>query len=64
MAYSSQPFDVANYLNDYFIGKVGKHGQDMPTTNSEPSCIKKQMVSIPHIHNILLVARIMYNHLN
>ena len=27
-------FDVANYFNDYLIGKVGKFRQEMPTTNS------------------------------
>jgi hypothetical protein len=27
---------VANYLNDYFIGKVGKRKQEMPTKNREP----------------------------
>ena len=39
----TKPFDVANYFNDYFIGKVGKLRQEMPTTNSEQlySCIKK-----------------------
>jgi hypothetical protein len=29
--------NVANYLNDYLIGKVSKLRQEMPTTNSEPS---------------------------
>ena len=28
--------NVANYFNDYFIGKVGKLRQEMPTMNSEP----------------------------
>ena len=34
---------VANSFNDYFIGKVGKLRQEMPTTNSEQlySPIKK-----------------------
>ena len=33
---------VGNFFNDYFIGKVGKLRQEMPTTNSEQlySCIK------------------------
>ena len=46
----TKPFDVANYFNDYFIGKVGKLRQKMPTTNSEPShsCIKKQITKEKH----------------
>ena len=32
----TKPFDVANYFNDYFIGKVDKLRQEMPTANSEP----------------------------
>ena len=40
----TKPFDVANYFNDYFIGKVGKLRQEMPTTNSEQLylCIKSK----------------------
>jgi hypothetical protein len=43
MAYSSQNHLMLNYCNDYFIGKVGKLRQEMPTTNSEQlyTCIKK-----------------------
>ena len=39
----TKPFDIANYFNDYFIGKVGKLRQEMPTMNNEPSysCIEK-----------------------
>ena len=39
----TKPFDVGNYLNDYFIGKVGELRQEMPTTNSEQlySCVTK-----------------------
>ena len=33
----TKPFDVANYFNYYFIGKLGTLRQEMPTTNSEPS---------------------------
>ena len=33
----TKPVVVANYFNDYFIGKVGKLRQEMPTVNSEPS---------------------------
>ena len=44
----TKPFDVGNYLMiiDYFIGKVGKLRQEMPTTNSEQlySCVKKQII--------------------
>ena len=37
-----KPFDVGNYFNDDFIGKVGRLRQEIPTKNSEPSysCIK------------------------
>ena len=46
----TKPFDVANYFNDYFIGKVGKRRQEMPTTNSEQfySCIKKRIMKEKH----------------
>ena len=46
----TKQFDVANYLNDYFIGKVGKLRQEIPKTNSEPSysCIKKQIMKEKH----------------
>jgi hypothetical protein len=33
----TKPFDVANYFNDFFIDKVGKLRQEMPSTNSEAS---------------------------
>ena len=42
----TKPFDVANYFYNYFIGKVGKLRQEMPTTNSEQlySCMKKRIM--------------------
>jgi hypothetical protein len=30
----TKTFDVANYFNDYFIGKVGKLRKEMPTMKS------------------------------
>jgi hypothetical protein len=43
----TKPFDVANYFNDHFIGKLR---QEMPTANSEPSysCIKKRIMKERH----------------
>ena len=37
----TKPFDVANYLNDYFIGKVGKRRQEMLTMNNCIHAFKK-----------------------
>ena len=44
----TKPFDVANYFNYYFIGKLGKlDKQSKPMTNSEQlySCIKKTIMN-------------------
>ena len=48
--FNTNPLDVANYFNDYLIGKVGKLRQEMPTTNFEPlySCIKQRMIKEKH----------------
>ena len=30
-----KPTDIANYLNDFFIGKISKLRDDMPATNAD-----------------------------
>ena len=38
----TQPFDVANYFNDYFIGKVGKQTGKEETVSHRTHAYKKQ----------------------
>ena len=44
----TKPFEVANYSNDYLIGKVGKLRQEIPPTNREQiySCTKKLIMQV------------------
>ena len=46
----TKAFNIAKYLYGYFIVKVGKLRQEMPTTNDEPSysCLKKQIMKEKH----------------
>lgn len=45
-AFITKPLDIANYFNDYFMGKVSTLRQGMPTSSCESSylCIKKQIM--------------------
>ena len=49
-SFITKPTDIANYMNDFFIGKISKLRLDMPATNvdtTHPS-ISDQMIKDKH----------------
>ena len=45
-SFITKPTDIANYFNDFVIGKIRKHRHDMPATNDDtthPSIIDQIM---------------------
>ena len=51
-SFITKPTDIANYFNEYFIGKISKRRHDMPTTKSEPTqpCITDQIMKDNYSH--------------
>ena len=49
-SFITKPTDIANYLNDFFIGKISKLRHDMPTTNSVPTrpCMPYEIMQDQH----------------
>ena len=51
-SFITKPTDIANYFNDFFIGKISKLRHDMPATNADTThpSISDQIMKDKHCH--------------